>query len=111
MSICKLFRSIVLASVALSLQLAASGSPINFTFSTSLDTGLLAGTHFNGTASYDSQGSSAIGTSYLTLTSLNFTLLGESFTRADINQGGQPSCRMACCLTSPPPSFPPDRDL
>ena len=52
-------------------------------------TGALAGTHFTGTASYNNQGSSGTGTEYLTLTSLNFTLLGEAFTRADISQGGQ----------------------
>ncbi len=69
--------------------LAAHASPIAFTFSASLDTGTLAGTQFTGAASYDSQGSTGIGTEYFTLTSLNFNLLGESFTRADINQGGQ----------------------
>lgn len=83
------FRTLVLASLCFATPLAAHASPVDFTFQASLDTGALAGTHFTGTASYDSTGSSGVGTEYLTLTSLNFSLLGELFTRADISQGGQ----------------------
>ncbi len=79
----------LLALACLVSILAAHASPVAFTFSASLDTGALAGTYFTGAASYDSQGSTGTGTEYLTLTSLNFNLLGESFTRADIRQGGQ----------------------
>ncbi len=69
--------------------LAAHASPVAFTFSASLDTGAFAGTNFTGTGSYDNQGASGTGKEFLTLTSLSFSLLGQSFTRADISQGGQ----------------------
>ncbi len=51
--------------------------------------GHLSGTQFSGNASYDNQGETGVGTEFFTLTSLNFSLLGFPFTRADISQGGQ----------------------
>lgn len=67
----------------------ARAATIEFQFDSSLQTGALAGTQFTGLASYDNSGITGIGTEYLTLTSFNFTLLGTTFTQADISQGGQ----------------------
>jgi hypothetical protein len=68
---------------------SAHATTIPFTFDASLQTGALSGTQFTGTASYNNQGETGIGTEYLYLTSLNFSLLGYPFTLADISQGGQ----------------------
>jgi hypothetical protein len=68
---------------------SASATTIPFTFNASLQTGALNGTDFTGTASYNNQGETGIGTEYFSLTSLNFSLLGYPFTLADISQGGQ----------------------
>ncbi len=68
---------------------SAGATTIPFTFDASLQTGTLSGTQFSGTASYDNQGETGVGTEFFTLTSLNFSLLGFPFTRADISQGGQ----------------------
>ena len=67
----------------------AAASTIQFQFDSTLETGALAGTQFTGTASYNNQGATGVGMEFFSLTSLNFTLLGESFTRNDISQGGQ----------------------
>jgi hypothetical protein len=67
----------------------ARAATIEFQFDATLQTGALAGTQFTGLASYDNSGVTGIGTEYEFLTSLNFTLLGTTFTRADISQGGQ----------------------
>jgi hypothetical protein len=55
----------------------------------SLNDGSLAGTTFQIAFSYDADQVAATGDSYVTLNSFNFTLLGVSFTRNDIFQGGQ----------------------
>ena len=68
---------------------SAKGATVDFQFNAALRTGALAGTDFSGTASYDNQGETGSGTEYFPLTSLNFTLFGVSFTKADIDQGGQ----------------------
>jgi hypothetical protein len=67
----------------------ANATTISFQFDSTLQTGALTGTQFTGTASFDNAGSTGVGIEYLFLTSLNFTLDGETFTRADIDQGGQ----------------------
>jgi hypothetical protein len=67
----------------------ASASTIEFEFEASLETGALAGTQFFGTASYDDSGITGVGEEFLPLTSLDFSFLGETFTLADIGQGGQ----------------------
>jgi hypothetical protein len=67
----------------------AHASTIEFQFEASLQTGTLAGTLFSGTGSYDNQNATGTGEEFLNLASLNFTLAGAAFTRADIDQGGQ----------------------
>jgi len=67
----------------------ANAATIDFRFDATLDTGSLTGTTFSGTGSYDNQGETDIGQEYFSLTSLHFTLLGSSFTKAGIDQGGQ----------------------
>jgi hypothetical protein len=62
---------------------------IGYTFDANLQTGPLAGTSFSGLLSYDDAGATGVGQEFLELASLDFTLLGVSFTRADIKQGGQ----------------------
>ena len=66
---------------------SAKAATVDFQFNAALQTGALAGTDFSGTASYDNQGETGSGTEYFSLTSLNFTLLGVSFTKADIDLG------------------------
>jgi hypothetical protein len=58
-------------------------------FDASLDDGSLAGTTFSVSFSYDADQVSSEGYSYVTLASLDFTLLDVPFTRDDIFQGGQ----------------------
>jgi hypothetical protein len=81
--------------------LSGSGkaATVDFQFNAALQTGALAGTDFSGTASYDNQGETGSGIEYFSLTSLNFTLLGVSFTKADIDQGGQAILQTALCST------------
>jgi hypothetical protein len=67
----------------------ATATTVNFQFQADLQTGQLAGTIFSGSGSYDNQGSTGVGQEFLTLTSLDFTLLGIPFTKAGIAQGGQ----------------------
>jgi hypothetical protein len=77
------------------LLLFAAGSRANaenIVFSTldaSLDDGSLAGTTFSVVFSYDADQVSDTGDSYVQLNSFDFQLLGVSFTRDDIFQGGQ----------------------
>jgi hypothetical protein len=70
------------------LACPASATTIGFQFDSTLQTGALAGTQFTGTASYNNAGSTGVGTEYFFLTSLNFTLLGDAFTLADLSEGG-----------------------
>jgi hypothetical protein len=81
--------AIAVAMIFAMFATCAKASIIDFQFEASLESGTLAGTQFSGTASYDNAGSTGIGTEYLSLVSLNFSLLGSSFTLADIGQGGQ----------------------
>lgn len=67
----------------------ARAATVEFQFDASLQTGPLAGTQFTGLASYDNSAVTGFGTEYVFLTSLDFTLLGITFTQADISQGGQ----------------------
>jgi hypothetical protein len=68
---------------------SAGAASIDFEFNASLQTGNLAGTNFTGTAAYSDQGSTGKGAEVLSLTSLNFSLLGFPFTLADVGLGGQ----------------------
>src|SRR5690348_2478511 len=82
-------------STALSLPILlvaivrADATIIAFGFDASLQTGALAGTTFAGTGSYDSVGVTGVGQEFVTLSSLDFSLLRVEFTKADIDQGGQ----------------------
>jgi hypothetical protein len=67
----------------------ATATTIDFQFNATLQTGGLMGTMFTGTASYNNAGATGVGMEFFALTALNFTLLGDSFTAAEISQGGQ----------------------
>lgn len=96
---------------------ASHAATIDFQFNATLTTGALAGDTFAGTGSYSNQGETGIGAEYFTLTSLNFTLLGVSFTKADIDQGGQAILENGVLATftaaffPPPPSGSPVDDI
>lgn len=99
-------------------QEPAHAVPIGYTFDATLQTGALAGTAFSGSLSYDSAGTTGMGQEFLPLTSLDFTLLGAVFTRADIRQGGQAvlqdgvlSYFTAVFFLPPPPENSPVSDL
>jgi hypothetical protein len=62
---------------------------ITINFTADLTTGTLAQTEFYGSFSYDIAGTTGIGTEYISLTALAFTLDGVDFTKTDLNQGGQ----------------------
>ncbi|WP_224095569.1 PEP-CTERM sorting domain-containing protein [Nostoc sp. MS1] len=62
---------------------------VTYGFDTLLTSGSLQGTKFPGTFSYDNSQQTGIGQEYISLTSLNFTVLGTPFTKADLSQGGQ----------------------
>lgn len=85
----------------------AEASTVEFQFIASLETGNLAGTTFVGTGSFDSQGSTGMGLEFLTLTSLDFTLLGVTFTKADIDQGGQAKLQDGVLIDFTAAFFPP----
>ena len=103
-------RFSALSSIALTLFVFAgfaNADTIQFRFDATLDTGPLAGTTFPGTGSYDNQGETGIGQEYFSLTSLDFTLLGASFTRAGIDQGGQAILNDGVMFTFTAAFFPP----
>lgn len=91
----KLFSRVLCAmtvTTVLGLCLAnqpAFGTIIGYTFDATLETGPLGGTAFSGSLSYDDASATGVGKEFLELTSLDFTMLGVSFTRADVKQGGQ----------------------
>lgn len=86
---------------------SANADMIHFQFDATLNTGPLAGTVFPGTGSYDNEGETGIGQEFFSLTSLDFTLLGASFTRADIDQGGQAILNDGVMFTFTAAFFPP----
>ena len=68
---------------------AAFATTFDFSFDASLDSGSLAGTLFTGTGSYNAPDPPIPGVAYVGLTSLNFSVDGQSYTLADNYQGGQ----------------------
>jgi hypothetical protein len=85
-------RNIVAQLIVLVASIAcptAHAADVQYDFQASLTDGPLQGTSFWGTFSFDAGGITGVGMEYLTLTSLNFNLLGTTFTHADIKQGGQ----------------------
>ena len=76
----------------LSPAMSSPANAISIVFgqlNSSLNTGSLAGTRFPVSFSYDADQVVPIGDSFIGLNSFDFTLLGTSFTRNDIFQGGQ----------------------
>lgn len=71
------------------ILLAQPAAAFHKSFNAVLDSGDYAGTSFTGTFSYDDTGATGVGTDYLGLKSLRFSLFGTTFTQADIDQGGQ----------------------
>lgn len=68
---------------------AAAASIVTYGFAATLDTGALQGTSFSGSFAFNNAGATGVGQDFLTLTALDFNLLGTRFTLADIGQGGQ----------------------
>ena len=107
----------VIAMGVFVLSGSARAATVDFQFNAALQTGALAGTDFSGTASYDNQGETGSGTEYFSLTSLNFTLFGVSFTKADIDQGGQVILQdgalfdFTAAFFPPPPANAPVSDI
>jgi hypothetical protein len=66
---------------------------VSSTLLASSKTGSLAGVSFPVSFSYDASGAPPQGQAFLALTAFNFTLLGTTFTRSNIFQGGQVTLR------------------
>ncbi|WP_340095866.1 PEP-CTERM sorting domain-containing protein [Nostoc punctiforme] len=62
---------------------------VTYGFDASLNTGALQGTKFPGTFSYDNSEQTGIGQEFISLKTLDFSVLGTTFTKADLSQGGQ----------------------
>ena len=95
----------------------AVAASVGYTFDASLLTGVLAGTTFSGSFTYDDAGASGIGKEFLFLTSLDFTLLGVPFDLQDIKQGGQAILEdgtlsyFTAAFLPPPPANSPVSDI
>jgi hypothetical protein len=92
---------------------AVHAAVVTVSFDASLTTGNLTGSEFSGEIAYDPTGGTGIGQEFFTLTDLSFTLLGTTFTKADIDQGGQmitlngvPSYFTAAFFPPPPDNSP-----
>jgi hypothetical protein len=86
----RLPRTLLLTVLAAITACTATASQIAFgSLDASLDTGSLAGTTFPVSFSYDASQINAIGESFIFLNSFDFTLLGTTFMRSEISQGGQ----------------------
>jgi hypothetical protein len=79
----------ILVLVGLLVAPPAVAAVVDFDFNADLQTGTLAGTMFPGTGSYDNAGVTGVGEEFVALSSLQFSLNGVEFTKADIKQGGQ----------------------
>lgn len=77
------------AALALLLSACASGATITLAFQAALQTGGQAGISFSGTLAYNNSTITGVGTEYISLTALDFSVFGETFNRAGISQGGQ----------------------
>lgn len=62
---------------------------VTYGFDASLNSGGLQGTQFPGTFSYDNSEQTGIGQEFIFLKTLDFSLLGTTFTKADLSQGGE----------------------
>src|SRR5579871_5596029 len=86
MALRKAILSLLVAYLSVTSAYAAS---VTLAFNASLTTGALAGTQFTGTIAYDPTTGTGVGEEFLTLTALDFTLLGATFSHGDLSQGGQ----------------------
>lgn len=85
-----LSATVILAAYASLATVRGTAATIVFgNLEASLDTGSLAGTAFPVTYSYDAALIDPAGVSFITLNSIDFTLLGTVFTAKDLSQGGQ----------------------
>ena len=86
----KLVWTVVGVLLVLATSSTAPAQNIVFgSFNASFDTGSLAGTIFPVSYSYDADQVNELGDSFVQLNSFDFTLLGVSFMKSDIFQGGQ----------------------
>jgi hypothetical protein len=79
----------VLILLAMAVSPADAQNIVYRTLDASLGDGSLAGTTFQVTFSYDADQVAEVGDSYVELQSFDFTLLGTTFSRRWIFQGGQ----------------------
>src|SRR5579863_8845193 len=95
----------------------AAANIVDDNFNADLQTGVLAGTSFSGSFSYDNSGMTGIGVEFFTLGTLDFTLLGVSFNRAEVSQGGQAVIQygifsyFTAAYFPPPPAASPVSDI
>jgi hypothetical protein len=110
-------RRIAIASMMVACLFATTthAATVILTFHATLTTGTLAGDQFSGTVGYNPADGTGVGEEFLPLTELNFTLLGATFTKADIDQGGEmitengaPSYFTAAFFPPPPANSPTD---
>ena len=83
----RLLITVLVATITVGSSVSAQTSPAFL--DAVLTGGSLAGTRFGVSYSYDVSQVLPTGDSFIALTSFNFSLLGVSFTRNDISQGGQ----------------------
>jgi hypothetical protein len=62
---------------------AAQAGSLHYTIAGTADSGSLSGTSYTGTLSVDNSALTGVGTEQVTLSSLSFTLLGNTYTAAD----------------------------
>ena len=107
----------ILLLLAHGLTSPAKATIVEFDFDASLQTGVLAGTSFPGTGSYNTASVTGVGQEFVSLASLEFSLLGILFTASDIKQGGQAILQdgvlsyFTAAFFPPPPSGSPVSDI
>lgn len=108
--------SIGLSCVAVEAK-SAQATILTYNFDASLDSGPLSRTEFSGSFSFDNSGSTGTGKEFFSLKTLDFNLLGTTFTRADIRQGGQAILNngnleyFTAAFFPPPPANSPVSDI
>jgi len=88
----------------------SQASLITYEFTSNVTSGPLAGASFTGDFSYESSNGTGVGQEFLTLASLDFTLNGVQFTKADLSQGGQVITQDGRALFFTAAFFPPPPD-
>lgn len=87
--ICEQFLVVTGCCLAICWTSPIAAKDLEYEFQATLNSGPLAGTQFSGSFSYDSSKSAGVGTEYIGLSTLDFSLFGIPFTKTDLRQGGQ----------------------